>query len=91
MRGTEVQTRRRRDLHGLTARYPVDEFPCLFLIGTHTFASALVCRSGATVRSGWERLDKHRMLICYRHARPRILLFLHFCIRFCIFLHRACF
>lgn len=31
------------------------------------------------------------MLIWYRHARPRILLFLHFCIRFCIFLHRACF
>lgn len=24
------------------------------------------------------------MLVCYRHARPRILLFLHFCIRFCI-------
>lgn len=40
-RRTEEQTRRRRDLHGLTARYPVDEFPCLFLIGTHTFAAAL--------------------------------------------------
>ena len=36
--GTNEHTRRRRDLDGLTPRYPVDEFSFpLFLLETHAF------------------------------------------------------
>lgn len=65
LRGTEEQTRRRRDLYGLTARYPVDEFPWLFLIGTHTFAAALSLsvRSNGQVGMGKAGQASHADLV----------------------------
>lgn len=54
----------------------------------HTFN--IICCFSRSVRSngqvGLGKVDKHRVLVWYRHVRLSIL---HFCIRFCIFLHRA--
>lgn len=63
-------------------------FLCLFLFSlgrTRSLSSAAFGRFGQEQRSGQagKGWTMHRMLICDRHVRPRILIF---CIRFCIFL-----